>query len=178
MWRITKRGCTASSQQFTFQRFSAVPLWQADQLPLQACLRLALLLETGASAKEDVQAQSDQVMQRIDERLQVLVKDEAAAVLADAALLEAVASLFGRWHAMLNCDMRRKVWLALPFELLQVRLMRASCQLRCLGLRQWCYLRLLALSDNITLAAQPLLISIYAPLVIVNCTIPLVAGHV
>lgn len=118
---ITERGCTASSQKFTFQRFSPVPLRQADALPLQACLRLALLLDTGASPKEDVQAQSDQLMQRIDERLQVLVKDEAAAVLADAALLEALASFFGRWHTMLNCAMRHKVWLALPFELLSVR---------------------------------------------------------
>ena len=95
---------------------------QVEQMPLPACLRLVLLLETGTSGHEEVQAQADRLVQRTGERLQALVKKEAAAVLADAELLEALVAFFGRWHDMLNCAVRRKVWQAVPFELLPVRL--------------------------------------------------------
>ncbi len=94
---------------------------QVDQLPLPACLRLMLLLETGTSGHTDVQAQADQLLKNTGERLQVLLKEEAAAVAADAALLGDLAAVFGRWHGMLNCAVRRELWRTLPFQLLSVR---------------------------------------------------------
>lgn len=93
---------------------------QVDELPLPTCLRLVLLLETGASGHAEVQAQADQLLEQTGERLQALVKEEAAAVLADAALQEALVAVLGRWHGMLNCRLRHKLWLALPSELLTV----------------------------------------------------------
>lgn len=94
---------------------------QVDQLPLRTCLSLLLLLETGVSDKREVQEQADELMQRGTERLCTLLKDEAAAGAADADLQAALVAFFGRWHAMLNCSLRRRMWLALPFELLSVR---------------------------------------------------------
>lgn len=98
------------------------PLCQVDRLPLPTCLRLVLLLETGASGNEELQAQADQLLKRSTERLITLLKQEAAKVAKDAALQAELASFLGRWHGMLNCRMRRQLWLALPFELLSVRL--------------------------------------------------------
>ncbi|KAI7842075.1 hypothetical protein COHA_004271 [Chlorella ohadii] len=95
-------------------------LTQVHQLPLPACLRLVLLLETGASGHAEVQAQADQLLKKTCERLQTLVKEEAATVLADAALLEALVAFFGRWHSTLNCSLRHTLWRTLPFELLSL----------------------------------------------------------
>jgi len=91
-----------------------------DQLSLPACLRLVLLLETGTSGHEEVQAQADKLVERCGKHLQMLVKEGSAAVLADAVLLQTPVAFFGRWHSMLNCSLRRGLWQALPFELLTV----------------------------------------------------------
>ena len=101
-------------------------------MPLHQCLRLLLLLETGTSGKDDVQANADQLFRRGAERLSMLLKEKAAVMAANAALQAELAEFFGRWHAMLNCNMRRQVWQCLPFEVLSVRL-PAACAAYCFG---------------------------------------------
>ncbi|KAI7842077.1 hypothetical protein COHA_004273 [Chlorella ohadii] len=89
-----------------------------DQMPLHQCLRLLLLLETGTSGKDDVQANADRLFRRGAERLSMLLKDKAAVMAANAALQAELAEFFGRWHSMLNCDLRCNVWQCLPFDVL------------------------------------------------------------
>ncbi|PRW45324.1 fatty acid hydroxylase [Chlorella sorokiniana] len=95
-------------------------LGKVDQLPLKACLRLLLMLETGVSGKDDVQAMADKLFARGTERLGVLLKDNIALLVASTELQAELAAFLGPWHTMLNCNLRRQVWLALPFELLLV----------------------------------------------------------
>jgi len=106
---------------------------QLDQMPLHQSLRLLLLLETGTSGKDDVQANADQLFRRGAERLSMLLKDKAAVVAANAALQAELAEFFGRWHAMLNCDLRRNVWQYLPFGVLTVRLPAAAAADCCIN---------------------------------------------
>lgn len=94
-----------------------------EQLPLKACLRLLSLLETGVSGKDDVQAAADTLFLRATQRLSALLKQSVAAVAADAELQAELAAFLGHWHTMLNCSLRREVWLALPFEILLVRVL-------------------------------------------------------
>ena len=99
------------------------PTLQVEQLPLLACLQLLAILETGTSEDDKLQRQADRLLACTTERLCRLVKlsKEAQAIAADGELQAALTSFFGRWHSMLNCQLRRQVWLALPHKLLLVR---------------------------------------------------------
>ncbi len=101
---------------------------QVDELQLSTCLRLVRELETGASGQGEVQALADKLLQRTGKQMATLLQEEGCReVLADGQLQGELLTFIGPWHDMLNCRLRRELWLALPFELLLVRPLCCCC---------------------------------------------------
>ena len=118
------------------------PAPQTDQLAAPACLSLLEVLDTGVSEHGEVQAVADELLSSTLSRTASLLRE--ADVRGDADVQAALLALLGPLQDVLNDGrLRRPLFSALPFELLQVNLpgWRACCLLVLTGPVLWCGLQ-------------------------------------